>query len=138
MLWVNSNISSSQKLTSYRFIQLLSNKVFILFKLKRLLGVNGAGKTTTLSILIGQMKSSNGHAFINGYNIEKDRFQAIKSLGFCPQFDYLPEFLTVEQSLRLFAKLRGLRGSDIDVIIKDFMDAFKLNEFHNKLVQNLR
>lgn len=103
-----------------------------------LLGVNGAGKTTTLSILIGEMKSSSGNAFINGFNIESNKSNAIKSLGFCPQFDYLPEFLTVEQSLRLFAKLRGLRGTDIDASIQDFMDAFKLNEFRDKLVQNLR
>ena len=102
-----------------------------------LLGVNGAGKTTTLQILIGHLNGTSGSTFINGYDIKKDRYEATLSLGYCPQFDYLPEYLTVEQSLRLFASLRGLHGTSYDLIIKDFIDAFKLNEFKNRLVQNL-
>jgi ABC-type multidrug transport system ATPase subunit len=100
--------------------------------------LNGAGKTTTIEILTGQKRSSDGKAYLNGYDINSDRMDAIKSLGFCPQFDYLPEFLTVKQSLQLFLNLRGVKGNAAKMVLKEFMNAFKLNEFENKLVQNLR
>lgn len=102
-----------------------------------MLGVNGAGKTTTLSIIIGELDATGGEAFINGHSIKTNRQDAIKSLGFCPQFEYLPEFLTVRQSLELFAKLRGLKSSLIDEVLDEFINAFKLGEFSDKLVQNL-
>lgn len=102
-----------------------------------LLGLNGAGKTTTFKILTGEISASGGQAFINGCDIVKDLFKARQNLSFCPQFDYLPEFLTVHDSFRLFAGLRGLESSSIDKILTDLLAVFKLNEFSNKLVQQL-
>lgn len=103
-----------------------------------LLGLNGAGKTTTIQVLTGQLDSSSGLAFVNGYNIADDRLKAIRSLGYCPQFDYLPEYLTAREALELYASLRGLKKNVARTIIDDFINAFKLNEFQKKLVQNLR
>lgn len=103
-----------------------------------LLGLNGAGKTTTIQVLTGQIESSSGAAFVNGFNINAERLEAIRSLGYCPQFDFLPEYLTVRESLELYACLRGLKRNVIKDIIDDFISAFKLNEFQTKLVQNLR
>ncbi len=51
-----------------------------------LLGLNGAGKTTTLQILTGQVNSTRGEAYVNGFNIETDRLKATREFGFCPQF----------------------------------------------------
>jgi ABC-type multidrug transport system ATPase subunit len=102
-----------------------------------LLGLNGAGKTTTLQIVTGQLSKTTGDAFINGYEIGTLSFDASNNMGFCPQFEYLPEFLTVEQTLNLFADLRGLRKDVKKTIVNEFIDVFKLNEFKNKLVQNL-
>lgn len=101
-------------------------------------GLNGAGKTTTFKILTGEINATHGNAYINGYEINKNRFSARRNLGFCPQFDYLPEFLTVEQALKLFARLRGLDSSIIENVVNDMIKVFKLNEFTNKLVQDLR
>ena len=50
----------------------------------------------------------------------------------------MPEFLTVRQTLNLFANLRGIELSKVNGIVDDFMNVFKLNEFKNQLVQNLR
>lgn len=103
-----------------------------------LLGLNGAGKTTTIEILTGEQKATSGYAYVNGFDIDSDKLKAIRSLGFCPQFEYLPEFLTVNQALTLFANLRGIKHSEIKKIVEEFIYAFKLTEFKNKLVQNLR
>jgi ABC-type multidrug transport system ATPase subunit len=101
-------------------------------------GLNGAGKTTTFKILTGEIDSTHGNAFINGHDINTNRFGALRSLGFCPQYDYLPEYMTVKQSLMLFASLRGLDSDLIPHIVNDMIKVFKLNEFSDKLVQDLR
>ena len=100
--------------------------------------MNGAGKTTTFKILTGEIDATRGNAFINGYEITKNRSSARRSLGFCPQYDYLPEYLTVKQSLMLFARLRGLESSAVTSTVNDMIKVFKLEEFSNKLVQDLR
>ncbi len=103
-----------------------------------LLGLNGAGKTTTFKILTGELKATSGQAYINGYNILKERSQARRSLGFCPQFDYLPEYLSVKETFELYCGLRGLDKVMVPKIIDDMTKVFKLNEMSKKMVQNLR
>ena len=49
---------------------------------------------TTFKILTGEIDATSGNAVINGFDINKSRFNAIRNLGFCPQYDYLPEYLT--------------------------------------------
>jgi ABC-type multidrug transport system ATPase subunit len=101
------------------------------------LGLNGAGKTTTFKILTGEIDATEGRAFINGFDINRERMKARSSLGFCPQFDYLPEYLTVTQAFELFAGLRGLERSSIEKTLNELIDVFKLNEFTKKQVQTL-
>ena len=50
-----------------------------------LLGANGAGKTTLLKIVSGLELPTAGKAYINGYNVVKNRTQAQRSMGLCPQ-----------------------------------------------------
>jgi ABC-type proline/glycine betaine transport system ATPase subunit len=94
--------------------------------------------STTFKILTGEIHATSGNAFINGFDINKSRFNARRNLGFCPQYDYLPEFLTVEETLMLFARLRGLELKSIPETVKEMINIFKLNEFSAKYVQNLR
>jgi ABC-type multidrug transport system ATPase subunit len=98
----------------------------------------GAGKSTTFKILTGEVESSNGTAFINGNNINKNRMVAQKNIGFCPQNDYLPEYLNVSECLHLFARLKGLYFDTAKKSIDDIMKLFKLTEHKSKLVKNLR
>lgn len=65
-----------------------------------LLGLNGAGKTTTIEILTGQLEASKGKAYLNGFNVKKDRLKAIGHLGICPQFVIL-QILYVESLLSI-------------------------------------
>ena len=93
---------------------------------------------TTFKILTGEIDATSGNGFINGFDINKQRSSARRSLGFCPQYDYLPEYLTVEQSLKLFANLRGLESEFVSSTVNDMIKVFKLEEFRDKLVQDLR
>jgi ATP-binding cassette subfamily A (ABC1) protein 3 len=102
-----------------------------------LLGLNGAGKTTTFKILIGEIEPTSGQAFVNGFDIKKNKYEARRNLGFCPQFDILPEYLTVKETFKLIAGLRGLERKTVDKTITELIQVFKLNEFNDKLVQDL-
>ena len=101
------------------------------------MGLNGAGKTTTFKILTGEIKATSGTAFINGHNVESERYKALHNLGFCPQFDCLPEYLTVEHAFNLFAGLRGLEANSMKPVLDELIGVFKLDEYRKKLVQDL-
>jgi ABC-type multidrug transport system ATPase subunit len=102
-----------------------------------LLGLNGAGKTTLLKMLIGELKSTNGQIFINGFNYNKNYSKARQNLGYCPQFSYLPEFLNVEECLELFADLRGIHRLSTLEILDDLIKLFKLERFKKRKIQHL-
>jgi ABC-type multidrug transport system ATPase subunit len=101
------------------------------------LGLNGAGKTTTFKILTGEIRATSGQAYVNGCDISKKMLEARRSLAFCPQFDYLPENMTVRDTLMLFSGIRGLEFKTINNVINDLMAVFKITEFKNKMVQTL-
>lgn len=101
------------------------------------LGSNGAGKTTTFKILTGEIKPSQGNAYVNGYNITTKMQKARRNMAFCPQFDLLPEYLTVRDTLKLFARIRGLKVRTINTVVNSLMEIFKITEFQDKFVQNL-
>ena len=77
-----------------------------------LLGRNGAGKTTTMRMLLGLTKPSSGNIRLFGAPLscnEKNVLPRIGSLIEAPGF--YPN-LTGTENLAIFAKLRGLSGSD--------------------------
>jgi ABC-2 type transport system ATP-binding protein len=74
-----------------------------------LIGPNGAGKTTTLRALAGILRPSSGRVSIDGHDIVREPIEAKRRLAFMPDEPHLFEFLTVEEHLRLTARLYGVR-----------------------------
>ena len=70
-----------------------------------LIGPNGAGKTTTLRTLAGILRPTAGHVRIDGHDIVEDPIEAKRRLAFMPDEPHLFEYLTVEEHLRLTARL---------------------------------
>lgn len=100
--------------------------------------MNGAGKSTTFKIITGELKPDQGDVYVNGFSVQKKQTNARQNLGYCPQFDQLVEFLTVKETLLLFAKLRGIEPKLAKKLSLDMLDIFQLMEFKNTYVQNLR
>lgn len=70
-----------------------------------LIGPNGAGKTTTLRTLAGILRPTSGRVAIDGHDIVADSIAAKRRLAFMPDEPHLFEYLTVEEHLRLVARL---------------------------------
>src|SRR2546430_16688496 len=70
-----------------------------------LIGPNGAGKTTTLRSFAGILRPTSGRVAIDGHDIVADSIAAKHRLAFMPDEPHLFEYLTVEEHLRLVARL---------------------------------
>jgi ABC-2 type transport system ATP-binding protein len=73
-----------------------------------LIGPNGAGKTTTLRSLAGILRPTSGHVRIDGHDLIADPLEAKRRLAFMPDEPHLFEYLTVDEHLRLVARLYGV------------------------------
>ncbi|CAN8021897.1 unnamed protein product [Ixodes persulcatus] len=100
-----------------------------------LLGINGAGKTTTFKMLTGTIKVTAGDAFVDGYSVVHKPQEVSKRIGYCPQHDALPEFLTGREVLTLYARIRGIPESHIPLVCTALA---KLFYFHMHLDKTLR
>jgi ABC-2 type transport system ATP-binding protein len=73
-----------------------------------LIGPNGAGKTTTLRSVAGILRPTAGHIAVDGHDIVSDAIAAKQRLAFMPDEPHLFEYLTVNEHLRLMARLYGV------------------------------
>jgi ABC-2 type transport system ATP-binding protein len=93
-------------------------------ELLAVLGPNGAGKTTLLSILAGIAKADSG-------SIERSNGE----VGWVPQQAGLYHRLTVEENLRLFARMEG--AEDVEGTIERMLDQTGLEERRHDQVSSL-
>lgn len=98
-----------------------------------LLGVNGAGKSTTFSLLTGEQAPSGGASYLRGFDVYRERAEACRYMGFCPQFDGLIGVMTGREHLALYAALRGLSAADAQPRIDDLLDELNLHGVADKL-----
>jgi ABC-type multidrug transport system ATPase subunit len=96
-----------------------------------LLGVNGAGKTTTMRMITGDTEVSSGDILVDGWSIRHKRDRARRQLGYCPQFDALPDKLTVWETVMLYARLRGVPWMQVNSVVNAMIQKMCL-EAHKK------
>jgi ABC-2 type transport system ATP-binding protein len=77
-----------------------------------LIGPNGAGKTTTLRTLAGILRPTAGRVLVDGHDIVTDPIEARRRLAFMPDEPHLFEYMTVEEHLRLIARLYDVPDFD--------------------------
>jgi ABC-2 type transport system ATP-binding protein len=78
------------------------------------LGANGAGKSTTIRMLCGLLRPTAGTAHVGGIDVARDPEGVKRRIGYMSQRFSLYEPLTVDQNIRFFAGIYGLRGRTLD------------------------
>ncbi|KRW99727.1 P-loop containing nucleoside triphosphate hydrolase [Pseudocohnilembus persalinus] len=94
-----------------------------------LLGPNGAGKSTSFNVLSALIPRSLGSVKIKDTQVNKGIMSIYQDVGICPQFDCVWHSLTPKEHLYIFGRMKGLRGKDLDVCVKYFLEVTQLNAF---------
>jgi ABC-2 type transport system ATP-binding protein len=87
-----------------------------------LLGPNGAGKTTTINMILGVLEATSGTIHIEGADIATSRSRALERTNFAAVYAPLPGNLTVDQNLRVFGLMYGVKDipERIDALLGQF------------------
>ena len=103
-----------------------------------LLGVNGAGKTTTFKMLTGDIPVTEGDAYLYTASVRKNIKKVHENLGYCPQFDAIIEEMTGRETIRLFARLRGIKECEIDALADKLAQELLFTKYIDKVVKGYR
>jgi ABC-2 type transport system ATP-binding protein len=103
------------------------------------LGANGAGKTTAMRMLCGLSIPTSGNGFVAGFDImKKNETELIKRhIGYMSQRFSLYADLTVQENLRFFAAIYGIRGKEIETRAVKLLQEMEFYEERNLLVKDL-
>lgn len=96
------------------------------------LGPSGAGKTTTIKLLTRQLKKDAGRISLFGRPIENASDADYERIGILSDTSALYERMSIEDNLRLYAKIRG-RGEDD---IGRLLERMNLADDRKTLVKN--
>ncbi|XP_006970521.1 ATP-binding cassette sub-family A member 6 isoform X1 [Peromyscus maniculatus bairdii] len=103
-----------------------------------LLGPNGAGKSSSIRMIAGITKPAAGEVELKGFSSAVGfHGDGTIKFGYCPQENVLWPILTVKEHLELYAAVKGLRKEDAVIAISRLVNAFKLHDQLNVLVQKL-
>ena len=130
---MNENIIEVKKLNKiYDKIIAVKDLTFEINKGKiiGLLGPNGCGKTTTIAMILGLLKPTSGEVIIKGKNIEKERINLLEKMNFISPYVELPKKLTVEENLKVYAGLYGVKN--VNEKISELVNELRLNKFLKK------
>ena len=86
-------------------------------------------------MLTGDETVTNGNAILSGiYDVRSDLRQMQQRMGYCPQSDALIDQMTGRETLRMYARLRGIPEKRIEAMINDVTKDLLLEDHIDRLV----
>ena len=128
ILMVNGLCKSINKVNILKDISFSINENEIL----GLIGPNGSGKSTIMKCIAGLYHPTSGEITINGYDIDKDRVNALSNMGVSIEYPAFYPNLTGKDHFKMVAKWKKLDKSRI----KEMEDFSGLNSGLKKEVRH--
>jgi len=100
-----------------------------------LLGPNGAGKTTIIHMLLGLTTPTKGDINVFGLDLKRHRKKIIQDVNFSSSYISMPNSLKVKESLKVFARLYGVRNREKR--ISELLRIFEIEDIKDKIVRNI-
>jgi lipooligosaccharide transport system ATP-binding protein len=100
-----------------------------------LLGPNGAGKSTTMRLLTAQAIADEGSLRVLGHELPGEAKEARAKMGVVPQLDNLDVDVTVDDNLRIFARL--YRVDDVPAAVDRALALARLSDRREDAVDEL-
>ena len=101
------------------------------------LGPNGAGKTTTILTILGILKPWRGKVEVFGYDVVKYP-KIVKKMTLVAHQELAGDpFLTVEENILFYLRLRGMPKNDAVKKTEEVLELFNLSEHRRKMFIHL-
>ena len=98
-----------------------------------LLGTNGAGKTTSIRMILGILRKDSGDITWNKKQVERKNV----NFGYLPEERGIYPKTKVYDQLMYFAKLKGMKKTDADKAIKEWLKKLEVEEYMNMPAEKL-
>ncbi len=102
-----------------------------------LLGPNGSGKTTTIRMLCGLLEPTGGQALVAGIDVAKDPEGVRQRIGYMSQKYGLYDDLTIEENIRFYGSMYGLRGEKRTRRVQALLDDLGLRQRKDQMAGTL-
>jgi ABC-2 type transport system ATP-binding protein len=100
-----------------------------------LLGPNGAGKTTLLNVVAAQVRPCAGTVMLLGQPVSVDPIAAKRFVGFAPDDQDLPDYLTGREYLSFVAAVRAIDEQHAAAAVTTWLDHFHLTADADRLIK---
>ncbi len=100
-----------------------------------LVGPDGSGKTTTIRMLCGIVKPTSGDLRILGFDVQKQKDEVKKRIGYLSQKFSLYGDLTIDENIEFFAEIHGVY--DYHARRDELLEFTRLTKFRDRLAEKL-
>jgi len=101
------------------------------------LGANGAGKTTAIKMLTGILSSTSGVAKVAGYDINTERNELKKNIGYMSQKFSLYEDLTLKENIKFYGGIYGLGKDEIVRKTGEMIERLGLQNIEDTMIKEV-
>jgi ABC-2 type transport system ATP-binding protein len=100
-----------------------------------LIGPNGAGKTTFVKSLLNLIRLDSGQITINGVKSTKKTSRS--NISYLPERFSFYSYYSVQDVLKFYGKMKGLRGRQLDEKIEQALESMNLTKQRKQKVKDL-